>query len=109
MKRVRSYSAVTIDASRLLGARIRLARHERGWTLQELADRVGVSHPTIHKVENGDPTVAIGIAFEAAATVGVPLYDADRSRRLLEATRVDDRLALLPKAVRKPVEANDDF
>ncbi len=109
MKRVRTYSPVTVEAARLLGARVRLARRERRWTLQELADRVGVTEVTMRKVERGDLTVGLGVALEAAAVVGVPLFHEDRSRRSLEAGRVDDRLALLPQSVRKPVEYDDDF
>ncbi len=106
---MRTYSPVTVEAARLLGARVRLARRERRWTLQELADRVGVTHVTMHKVERGDLTVGLGVAFEAAAVVGIPLFHEDRSRRALEAGRVDDRLAVLPQLVRKPVEVDDDF
>jgi transcriptional regulator with XRE-family HTH domain len=109
MKRTRTYSPVTVEAARLLGARVRLARRERRWTLQELADRVGVTHVTMGKVERGDLTVGLGVAFEAAAVLGVPLFHEDRSRRSLEAGRVDDRLAVLPQLVRKPVEIDDDF
>ena len=88
---------------------MRLARRERGWTLQELADRVGVTHPTIAKVERGDPSVRLGVAFEAATLVGVPLFHDDRERVRLEAGRVDDRLAVLPQLVRKPTDVDDDF
>jgi transcriptional regulator with XRE-family HTH domain len=109
MKRERTYSPVTVEAARLLGARVRLARRERRWTIQELAERVGVTHVTIRKVERGDLTVGLGVAFEAAAVLGVPLFHEDRSRRSLEAGRVDDRLAVLPRLVRKPAEVDDDF
>ncbi len=109
MKRARTYSPVTVQTARLLGARVRLARRERRWTLQELAERVGVTHVTMRKVERGDLTVALGFAFEAAAVLGVPLFDEDPSRRKLEAGRVEDRLAVLPALVRKPTEVDDDF
>jgi transcriptional regulator with XRE-family HTH domain len=109
MKAPRVYSPLTIEAAKLLGARVRLARLERRWTLQGLADRVGVSHVTMRKIERGDLTVALGVAFEAAAVVGVPLFDEDRSRRSLEAGRVDDRLAVLPRLVRKPLKVDDNF
>ncbi len=109
MKRPRTYSPVTIEAARLLGARVRLARLERRWTLQELAERVGVTHVTMRKVERGDLTVGLGVAFEAAAVLGVPLFHEDSSRRALEAGRVDDRLAVLPALVRKPTEVDDAF
>jgi transcriptional regulator with XRE-family HTH domain len=109
MKRQHTFSPVAVEAAQLLGARIRLARRERRWTLRELADRVGVTPVTMRKVERGDPTVGLGLAFEAAAVAGVPLFHEDRSRRSLEAARVDDRLAVLPQLVRKPVEIDDDF
>ena len=109
MKRPHTFSPSTVEAAQLLGARIRLARRERRWTLQELADRVGVTHVTMRKVERGDLTVGLGVAFEAATVVGVPLFHEDRSRRSLEAGRVDDRLAVLPQLVRKPIEVDDDF
>lgn len=97
------------EAAQLLGARVRLARRERRWTLQELADRAGVTAVTMRKVERGDPSVRLGVAFEAAALTGVPLFDPDPSRRRLEAGRVEDRLALLPRLVRRPAEIDDDF
>ena len=74
-----------------------------------MAERVGVSHVTMRKVERGDLTVALGLAFEAAAVLGVPLFHEERARRVLEIGRVDDRLAVLPQLVRKPVEFDDDF
>jgi len=107
MKRIRSHSPVATEAAKLLGQNIRLARQQHLWTLQELADRVGVSKITMIKVERGDLTVGLGIAFEAAAVSGVPLFTADRSRLHLEADRLDDRLALLPHAVRKRQIDND--
>ena len=109
MSERRAYSPIATEAARLLGARVRLARRERGWTVQELADRVGVTHPTIAKVERGDPSVRLGVAFEAATLVGVPLFHEDRARVRLEAGRVDDRLAVLPQLVRKPADVDDDF
>lgn len=109
MKRPITFSPPTVEATELLGARIRLARRERRWTLQELADRVGVTAVTMRKVERGDPTVRLGVAFEAAILVGVPLFHQDRSRLSLEAARVDDRLAVLPRLVRKPAQVDDDF
>lgn len=102
-------SPYTLEAARLLGERIRLSRRERRWTLQELAERVGVSIPTMRKVERGDPGVGLGIAFEAATLTGVPLFHPDPSRLSLEAARVEDRLAVLPRLVRKPAEVDDDF
>jgi transcriptional regulator with XRE-family HTH domain len=109
MKGPRTHSSLTVEAARLLSNRIRLARKERGWTIEQLAERVGVAHVTISKVERGELNVAIGTVFEAATVVGVPLFDPDPTRRSLEAERVADRLALLPRLVRPAVAADDDF
>lgn len=109
MKGPRAYSPLTVEAGRLLGSRIRLARKERRWTVEQLAERVGVAHVTISKVERGDLTVALGTMFEAAAVVGVALFDPDPRRRSLEADRVSDRLALLPRLVRPTVGPDNDF
>jgi transcriptional regulator with XRE-family HTH domain len=76
-------------------------------TVEDLAERVGVASGTVRRLEQGDPTVAIGIAFEAAVIVGVTLFDGDPSRRRLEAERVADRLALLPSAVRQRGSTHD--
>lgn len=107
--RSRPLSPLTREATRLLGANIRLARRQRRWTLQELAERVGVTAVTMRKVERGDPSVRLGIVFEAAALTGVPLFDEDKRRRQIEAGRVEDRLAVLPQLVRRPAEVDDAF
>lgn len=104
----RTFSPVTLQAAKILGSSIRLARRERRWTVQSLAERVGVSLPTLLRIERGDPSVGLGVALEAATIVGVPLFDQDPSRRTMEEVRLDDRLALLPKSVRK-VRIDNDF
>lgn len=108
MARLRKLSPPAREAARLLGQQVRLGRRERRWTVQDLAERVGVTEVTVRKVERGDPTVALGTAFEAAALVGVPLYD-DSRRRELEVERVAGRLAVLPAAVRRRASIDDDF
>jgi transcriptional regulator with XRE-family HTH domain len=108
MSRPRTYSPQTREAARLLGAEIRLARLEHRWTLEELAERVGINHNTIRKVERGDLSVGLGPAFEAAALLDVPLFHAEPERRQLEARNVETRLALLPSRARRPVREIDD-
>jgi transcriptional regulator with XRE-family HTH domain len=109
MKKRRNYSPRTSEAVALLGARIRLGRRERRWTLEELAERVGVGVVTMRKIEHGDPSVGLGLAFEAANLTGVALFHEDPSRLALETSRVDDRLAVLPRLVRKPNRVDNDF
>lgn len=69
---------------------------------------MGVSENTIRKVERGDPSVALGTAFEAASLVGVRLFSEDAATRAREAEYVDARLAVLPKRVRRGA-VDDDF
>lgn len=57
-----------------------IQRKERNLTLNELADRLGISTPTDRKILEESPSVAIGTYFEAARTVGVPPYDPDPDR-----------------------------
>jgi transcriptional regulator with XRE-family HTH domain len=103
-------SPLAREALQLLGASVRAGRIRRGWTVVELAERVGVSHPTITKVERGDPTVAIGTALEAATLVGVPLFDPDADDRARQLAHLRTELALLPAAARRPRrEVDDDF
>ena len=110
MKRSRSfYSPRAVEAARILGALVREARLQRRRTVEELAERVGVNHTTMRKVERGDLTVGLGPAFEAAALLGVPLFSADDDRRSIEAAWLRDRLAVLPQRARRPVTVDDDF
>lgn len=108
--RARTYSPYAIEAAHLLGAQVASARRERRWTRAELADRAGISPTTLSKVERGDLTVSLGVAFDVAALVGVPLFNEDRSRLSGDLDRARDRLALLPQRVRKPSRSpNNDF
>ena len=92
----RLLSAVSQDALLLLGQRVREARLARRMTTSELAER-------------GDPACAIGAVFEAAAVCGVPLFETEPHALAASLARQTEKMALLPKAVRKPLEVNDDF
>lgn len=110
MKRPRAYSPFAIEAAQLLGAQVRLARLERRWSARELADRAGVAPDTLAKVERGDMTVSLGVAFEVAALVGVPLFHEERPRLSMDLDRARDQLAVLPQRVRtRDREVKDDF
>lgn len=109
MKVTRTFHPVSVEAGGLLGAQVRAARVRRGWTLRELAERVGATPGTIGKVERGDLTVGLGVAFDAAVLVGVPLFFEDRPRLAREAEREVERLALLPQRVRPDREVDDAF
>jgi transcriptional regulator with XRE-family HTH domain len=109
-KRKRAYSRIARQAAELLGLQIRQARVERRWSVRELAERAGISTDTLLRVERGDPTVSLGIAFDVATLVGVPLFHEDRPRLAREVARGRDRVALLPQRVRRPeTPVDDDF
>jgi DNA-binding XRE family transcriptional regulator len=108
--RQRSYSRVTHQALALLGKLIRVGRAERGLTAQELADRAGISRTTLSSIEKGALGPEVGIVFEVASLVGVHLFDHDESSLQLHRARLDEKLTLLPRSVRRPVkEVDDDF
>jgi transcriptional regulator with XRE-family HTH domain len=110
-KRPRPHSPYAAEAARLLGAQIRLARRERHWSQDELAERIGITARTVYKIEHGDLSVGLGATFEAAALLGVPLFYAERPRLRSELDRVQTHSALLPRPTRsRPTdEVNDDF
>jgi transcriptional regulator with XRE-family HTH domain len=109
--RPRPHSPYAVEAARLLGAQIRLARRQRRWSQDELAARAGISPRTVYKIEHGDPSVGLGAAFEAAALLGVPLFHAERSRLSTDLDRTEARSALLPRPsrVRPDDEVKDEF
>lgn len=98
------------EAAQLLGERIRMARRERRWTQEDLAERAGITSATLSKVERGELGVGIGTAFELAALVGVELFESDPSRLTLSLDRAKAHSALLPSRVRdREGDFHDDF
>lgn len=53
-----------------LGAKLALARAERGWSLAELARRAGVSTASVHKIEKSGMTPTIATLMKVAAALG---------------------------------------
>ena len=104
----RTYSRYTKEATILMGQLIRLGRTERKLTAQDLADRAGISRGMLQRIEKGDPKCEIGVVFELAVLVGVKLFDANASSLAGHIKQTEDKLALLPKAVRAPRKAVDD-
>ena len=106
--RTRVFAPPTVDAVAVLGVQIARARRLRGWTAVELGERVGASARTITKLEHGSPSVAIGIAFEAATMLGVPLFGTDGPGLSRLAREGREVLALLPSRVYHSREPDDD-
>ncbi|AMK21679.1 XRE family transcriptional regulator [Sphingobium sp. TKS] len=106
----RPYSRMTREALTMMGGLIRLARKQRKMSEADLSARVGIARSTLQLIEKGHPKVEIGLVFEAATLVGVPLFVDEPSRLAPEISRINDKLALLPQSVRRPrSEVKDDF
>lgn len=106
----RSYARYTIAAVELLGQLVQLERKARRMTAQNLSDRLGVDRSTLQRMEKGDPKVELGLAFEACAILGIPLFEEDARGLTARLDETGKRLALLPKYARpKQVSIDDDF
>ena len=105
---IRTYSRYSCDAVALLGKLIRSARKERKLTTQELAERAGISRGLLQRIEKGDLKCGIGAVFEVAVIVGVKLFEADETTLTKHIHQTEEKLALLPKSVRKTAKVVDD-
>ena len=106
----RPYSRYSRDAAQLLGRLIRRARVEQGVTAEALAERAGISRGLVQRIEKGEMGCAIGAVFEAAAIVGVPLFEASPAELASRVAETGYILHLLPQSVRGSSDAvKDDF
>lgn len=91
----------TEQAAATLGRNLRTWRVLLGYTAAQVADRAGISRPTLTKIEHGDPGVSFGPVLAVARVLGVvdrlvaasDPYDSDLGRA--SADRV------LPERVRR--------
>ena len=70
-----------VVVNELIGERVRHHRTARGWTLDELADRSGVSRRMVVTIEHGEgnPSIATLLRISDALGVGLPvLVDVER-------------------------------
>lgn len=100
MKREQLLSLPVVRALKKFGADIRIARLKRGFTVEMMAERMGIHRSTYSKIEKGDPMVGLG-AYATSLYVlgfGTPLSD------LIDQRNDDTGLLLdlekLPKRVR---------
>lgn len=97
-----------------LGARLQAARKQQKVSAVAAAEAAGISRVTLHRIERGEPTVAIGSWLAAASALGLRLEIASTAPppSLPEKIRLDDypqlkKLAWQLKGVRElaPQEA----
>jgi len=73
------------SVTRAIGGRVRQGRSGRGWTLDQLAGRSGVSRRMLVSIEQGsaNPSIATLLRISDALGIGLPaLVDMDRPSRL---------------------------
>ena len=108
MKKV--FSNYPLESVSLLASLIRASRIENKLSTTEVAERAGISRSLLQRIEKGDPKCNIGAFFEVATIVGVKLFDADDATLNKHIRQVEDKLALLPKAIhKKKRKVDDDF
>lgn len=106
----RPYSRYTLTALELFGQSIRAERIAGRMTAEQVAERVGISRSLLRRIETGDPGCAIGVAFEVAAVVGLPLFSEDPNTVARLQKAGEEKLSLMPKAIRQPRKGvKDDF
>lgn len=92
-----------------LGHRIRLARIRRGWSVADLASKVGINRNTLTALELGKAGTALGVCFTVLWALGLDRTldgvadpDADLHGKALEAAR-------RPRRAGKPRKASNDY
>ena len=60
-----------------LGERIRIARLRRGMTATEMSERIGITRPTLDRLERGELAVGLGVLVRALGVLGLE-HDLDK-------------------------------
>jgi len=100
---------ITKNTVKYLGNLISIARKERGYTQQELAERMGVSCMTVVRIESGGTKVAIGSVFEACFLLGIPLLGCDEKHVNNLARMLSYMNRFIPDRPTNKFVMNDDF
>ena len=89
-------SPSSIEALKSLGENLRIARRRRNETLDSWAAQLGVSIPTLMRLEQGSPSTSIGLFVAALSLLGREgvLPDLADPRHDVEALKIDVNAAL---------------
>jgi transcriptional regulator with XRE-family HTH domain len=71
MKKHKAKSPTDLDA--VIGQRIRKARHLRGWSQEDLAQRLGVTFQQLQKYENAANRVTASRLYQIAKILNLPV------------------------------------
>jgi transcriptional regulator with XRE-family HTH domain len=69
--RVTPLYPVSAKEMKALGQRLRDARLRRRFSMETVCVRANLSRPTLYKIENGDPSVAIGFYIQVLRVLGL--------------------------------------
>ena len=108
MIKQRVYSKYAQDAAFLIGQQIKLARKNKKWSSANLAERAGITRETLQRIENGDMRTSIGLVFEVAAIIGVPLFTEDKQLFSNNLELIQSKIELLPQRIRIQKKVVDD-
>ena len=90
-----------------LGERIAVARRRRGWRSVDLARKIGISPPTMVRIERGEPTVSFGAYASALWALGLTDDLAALGDPTRDSAGMRHDLARIPERVRPPKLDND--
>ncbi len=95
------YTPAVMRALESAGRNVRIARKRRRIPIADFADRLGVSAPTVLRLEKGDPGVSIGCLAQALRALG----ELHRLEELLDMGSDDAGLLMeaaeLPRRIRR--------
>jgi transcriptional regulator with XRE-family HTH domain len=80
-----------------LGTRFRELRTERGWTLEDLAERTSLSRPYLSRLESGERQPSLAALFSVAQAYGVTLSS-------LFEPEPEARMGVIVRATDSPVQ-----
>jgi DNA-binding XRE family transcriptional regulator len=86
--------SVVQNSLRELGENLSIARERRRELIKVWAQRIGVSEPTLKRMENGDPSVSMGVYSTALWLIG-------RHQALTDLAAPEHDLGALESSVRK--------
>ena len=91
-----------------LGQRLKDARLRRRFSMETVCARADISRPTLYKVENGDPSVAMGIYVQVLRVLGmVENLSLIAKEDVLGRRLQDESLPQRKRAPRKKTPAGD--
>ena len=97
----KQYTPAVLHALRCAGRDIRIARKKRRMPVADFAARLGVSAPTVLRLEKGDPGVSVGCLAQALRALG----ELHRLEEMLDMATDDAGLTMeaagLPQRIRK--------